>query len=116
MGVDKRVIAIYTDSQKVEAMTVTRLEDMQEIVGGNIERACILDNGDEVYVNDEGLFQEPLHFFTINGAGPFAGNAYVIGKVDSRGYNTHVASTEEEIGMGVEFLSARTVKELYDIG
>ena len=54
------------------------LDGLQEAVGGNIEVAVQFDDGDCVYVNEEGLFHSNDHWFFVEGAHqPFAGNGVV---------------------------------------
>lgn len=58
-----------------------RLKQMQTIVGGCIALAHRWEEtGDDLFVNDEGLFDEDPYFFFVRGAHqPFAGNAVVFG-------------------------------------
>jgi Domain of unknown function (DUF3846) len=101
----KKVIIIDTMNKEILGGEITSLEDAQRIVGGLIERGATLENGDEVYVNEEGLFNSALKPFYIQGAHqPFVGNAYVIGRVTSTGNNRSAKSTVEEIRSIVKFL------------
>lgn len=78
---------------------------MQEIVGGLIAFATELENGDVVMVNDEGLFDQELDFFTFKGAHqPFAGNGYVVG-CDEQGATIDPKTSIEEIRRDIGFLS-----------
>ena len=56
---------------------------MQKAVGGYIERATELKNGDSIFVNEEGLLENPRFFFEVEGGHqPFAGNGVVVGGED----------------------------------
>lgn len=101
----KKVIFINTKDGKIEETTVNGLADMQRLVGGRIERAFTFRNGDELYVNEEGLFESPTYFFEVAQAHqPFAGNAYVIGGANSRGDNTDVKQSLIDLGQLLLFL------------
>lgn len=94
----KRVVVIDTQNRKIYETEISTLEDMQKIVGGYIELGFTLENDDEVYVNEDGLNDESLKAFYIEGAHqPFAGNAFVIGKVTRSGNNGSAKSSVKEI-------------------
>ncbi len=81
---------------RLNATTVTTLEDMQKLVGGLICLAWILPNGDELYVNDEGLLRDEIEFFRITYMGSsqtFAGDGFISGPVDKDGNMTDVQLT-----------------------
>lgn len=104
MNLPKRVIMINAELQIITEGVVIGLSGMQKLVGGYIERAHIFENGDELYVNEEGLLQNTNHFFVVEGFHqPFAGNAYVIGPVTANGNNRGAVSTVEEIKALVTF-------------
>lgn len=102
----KRVVVIDPSKNEVYEAEVTSLKDMRAIVGGLIERAIILENGDELYVNEEGLFDSTLRPFFIDGGinQAFVGTAYIIGSVTPTGDNRAAASKVEEIRKKVRFL------------
>ena len=81
------------------------LADMQAAVGGLIELATTLPNGDDVFVNDEGLFLY-RDFFVIDGAHqPFAGPAIVLNHTpfgSSRPVRSTVADITNLITWGEE--------------
>lgn len=100
----KRVLFINSEKREITETTVSCLEDMQKLVGGYIERAHIFENGDEVYVNEEGLLLAMNFFFRIrDGHQPFAGNAYVIGQVTPSGNNRSAITTVEELRKQLQF-------------
>ena len=92
------------------------LEDIQGWVGGWIEAAITFPNSDVVYVNEEGLFNDPQHFFHFPMAGtqPFAGNGYVIGADFSSGENKPAETTLDWLKDSVVFLGIDDVKKMYE--
>lgn len=83
--------AYFIDSMKKQ-ITEIRIESKDELkslrlcVGGSIEAAVILENNDVIYVDEEGLFKNPQHFFISKGHHqPLAGNGVLIGTDVSNG-------------------------------
>lgn len=106
----RRVIFIDSENRDITETTVSSLKDCQNLVGGLIERGHILDNGDELYVNEEGLLGDPRRFFKLDGAHqPFAGNAYIIGEVTGSGNNKNAKTTLEEAAGLIKFFNGRHV-------
>lgn len=100
----KRVIHINSVTQTISETTVECLKDCQNLVGGYIERGLILANGDELYVDEEGLLKNCEFWFSIIGhPRPFAGNAYIIGSVTASGNNRPAISELAEIKKRVTF-------------
>lgn len=94
----KRVIVIDLVAFVFREETVYDLSDMQKIVGGRIERAACLANGDEIYVNEEGSFDRDSGVFFVKGAHqPFFGSAFVIGGPTRSGESTHAKSSFKDI-------------------
>jgi hypothetical protein len=97
----KKVITINPETREISEAIVSTLEEMQKLVGGLIERCAILDNGDELYANEEALFNSDLKpwgmIFESGLALQIVGPAYFIGEVNSRGNNSDVVSTVEDI-------------------
>ena len=60
------------------------LESLQQIVGGLIEPVSQgLDDEHHCYVNEEGLYDNPRHFFLFkNGHQPLAGNGVILASTD----------------------------------
>lgn len=89
-----KVIHISATEQTVTETFVESLEDCQKLVGGYIERVCVLENGDELYADEDGLQKDPEYFFSIATLGGFpvfvAGDGYVIGPTDENGDNSDV--------------------------
>jgi len=77
---------------------------MQKAVGGYIERATELKNGDSIFVNEEGLLENPRFFFEVEGGHqPFAGNGVVVGGEDEDGETTNAKSEVEELKRLITF-------------
>ena len=60
------------------------LDLLQHIVGGLIEPVCQgLDENHHCYVNEEGLLDDPQHFFMFkDGHQPLAGNGIILSSTD----------------------------------
>jgi hypothetical protein len=55
--------------------------DLHRLIGGYLEVAHAWPTGDVLYVDEEGLFKSPHHWFRVEGAHqPFAGNGVVVGR------------------------------------
>lgn len=107
-----KIRAVFIDSinKTVSEGFVASLGDLQKAVDGYIERGTTLDNGDEVYVDEEGLIKGLEEFFYIPGAHqPFAGSAVIVGQGDENGDFTDAKSTVEEIKKSVQFMSSGEV-------
>jgi hypothetical protein len=110
----KRVIHIDAKARTIKETLVATLEDMQKLVGGLICYATTLDNGDEVYCNDEGLFgadeEGLLDFVRFNHDDAiFAGSVYVIGHATRAGNSTDAKSSVKEITQLVQFRRGRVM-------
>lgn len=106
------VRALFIDSKKREVRTgyVDGLDGMQKAVCGYIERAYTLENGDDVFVNEEGLLGIPEDFFYIEGAHqPFAGNAVIVGASDEEGDCTDARTQTPELKAQVTFMNTMEV-------
>lgn len=100
MAKAKRVVVIDPIARTVWEATVESLKDMQVLVGGLIERCCILPNGDELYANEEIMLNGPRHFFTLEDTDmvfPIAGKAFLIGSVTPTGNNRSAISNVDNI-------------------
>lgn len=106
----KRVVIINSETQQVTEDEISGLEDMQKIVGGRIERAFIIDNGDEIYVNEEGLLRGSNFFCEmVNKDFILFGNAIIVGAVTPTGANRDALSTTEEIREQINFLGEKEI-------
>ena len=74
--------AILIDAKTREVREVSikgDLKSLQDAVGGYIELVQLGD-GDDLFVNEEGLLHGEVHFFAIEGyAQPLAGNGIIVG-------------------------------------
>lgn len=109
----KKLNAIKIDAatRTVTAISMyDTLDAMQAVVGGLI---CLGGEipaprgADTVYVDDEGLFKGPQHFFVIDGVTlqPLCGNALVIGTTRG-GNNRDVHTTVKAIQKNIRWMSA----------
>lgn len=97
---------INTTEEKIEEKEISGFEDIQKLIGGYFERAWTLRNGDEVFVNDNGLNEENPLFFTVMGSphAAYAGNGVVLGKVDEEGEHLPVTSKLWELKIQIKFV------------
>lgn len=104
----KSYLAIHIDSENREIKVVeidrkNSLTTLQSLVGGYITPGHYLENGDMVYVDDNGLLGGPENFFLIQGAHqPFAGNGVMVAGEEYE----DVISTVESLKSKVKFLNA----------
>lgn len=108
----REIRAIYIDAaeRRVSEVGVIGLEDMQTLVGGYIATGYTFENGDTLFVDDEGLLKEPSHFFLIPGAAqPFAGDGLIVGAADTEGETMDATSTVEEIQEQIRFLDRESL-------
>jgi len=103
----RKVVVVDPAARSIVNSVVSSLEDAQAIVGGLIERICTLPNGDEVYANEEALFNSELVPFLLvfEDVPPIkiVGPAYIIGSVTDSGNNRDVSSTVDKIRKCVVF-------------
>ncbi len=99
----RKAIFINARLRVAMEMQIDGLADMQALVGGRIERATTLPNGDDVYVNEEGLLGRPEFFFDIGAHQPFAGSAIVVRE------QGELRSTLNYINKQVKFMSITDV-------
>lgn len=108
-----RAIFINSETRTVtegEIDATATLRGMQKAVGGLIERGASFANGDELYVNEEGLLNAPQFFFDIGAHQPFAGNAIIVNANRRSGATTAAKSSVEEIRQRVVFLTLEEVR------
>lgn len=84
-----------TEVQIHHALEGDTLGDLQKAVGGYIELAHRFDNGDDLFVNEEGLYKYSI-FFDIGAHSPFAGSGIIVGH-NSAGNTTPAKSSIEDI-------------------
>jgi Domain of unknown function (DUF3846) len=72
---------IDVTAREIRVVDYDGLKDMQRLVGGYICLAATFDNGDVVFVDDEGFFKQQSGFFRIRGVDqPLAGNGVLVGE------------------------------------
>jgi hypothetical protein len=111
-----RTILISSTNKTVteEHTTALTLEYLQSKVGGLIQIATELPNGDTLYVDEEGLLKQKDDFFELEGAHqPFAGDGVLVGSTDDEGRDTEVKSTLEEIKALVSFTDVYELSRRY---
>jgi hypothetical protein len=85
----RTIIINAADRIIIEKETDGKLDSLQEIVGGSIEAVYAgLEDADtrehHCYVNEEGLLNQPRHFFMFEGGHqPLAGNGVILGTTAS---------------------------------
>lgn len=80
-----RAIVINAKDRTVNETEIDgSLESLQQIVGGMIEPVTPgLDGNHHCYVNEEGLLEQPQHFFMFkDGHQPLAGNGVILALSD----------------------------------
>lgn len=106
-----RMILIDVYSQEVkEVQAEANLGSFYKLIGCDvITVAAGLGNGDDVYVDDEGLLKPVGGWFYIEGASqPFAGNGLIVGR-NEEGDSVSCLSDLEDIKKRVTFPSASEV-------
>lgn len=97
---------IDAETRTVTELTVSNLEDMQRAVGGYIAHGVGFENGDTLFVDDEGLLKYNENFFLVSGANqPFAGNGLLVGAADEEGETLHVQTPIESVRALVSFVN-----------
>lgn len=105
----KQVKAIVIDpfNQQVYEKEIGQdnLPDMQSIVGGYIEAAGRFDNGDVLFVNEEGLFKKNQKFFKASNVSPssLAGVGFVLGH-DEEGAARDAGMSALDVALKVEWV------------
>lgn len=107
-----KAIVINAQTRTISEVTIENtLEAKQAIVGGLIERATTLPNGDDVYVNEEGLFLFDRFFYLTGEYSPFAGNAVVVGH-DGQGNAVDAKSKREDFDDQIIFMGKDDVMKM----
>jgi hypothetical protein len=103
--------AIFIDAKNRKVELVERDFENYKLISEQIgcdtfTYATSFNNGDVLYVDDEGLFDRELNsFFTYEGAHqPFAGNGLILG-TGFEGDSTDAVTTLMEVASKVEFMT-----------
>jgi len=110
---DKKSRAILIDAKNriIKPIVISNLKDMQNAVGGYIERAHTHKNND-FYVDEEGLLKRYEYGFSIIGAHQpfFVGNGLVIGIDYNTCDNTNTTLTIDEVKRMITFIPFKVKK------
>jgi hypothetical protein len=96
-----KCIFIDSTAQTVTLSSYRDHAELRQLVGGYIESAKRWDNGDVLYVDEEGLLKPAATFFMIEGhMQPIAGNGAVVGRemTNERGDYTGTAAPASSPG------------------
>lgn len=96
---------IDSAAREIRQVEWTNNDDLRRFVGGFIETAAVLRNGDTIYVDEEGLLKSNDHFFAVwslRQDQAFAGNGVIVGREEEGegpefapdGYITHNPLTD----------------------
>lgn len=97
------------DRTIVETTYDYNIKTIQSAVGGLFDVARFdPETGDTVYVDDEGLYNQPHYFFAINGyPQPLAGKGFVLGCNMETGESRSTIITLERLKQNVMFFEVR---------
>src|SRR6516165_9985592 len=109
-----RAIVINSEAQSVTETDIDgKLHSLQGIVGGLIDPVYPgLEGTDHhCYVNDEGLLNNPQHFFMFkDGHQPLAGNGVILGTTDD-GHEADCTLPLDWVTERVTFMDLQAVRE-----
>lgn len=102
-----KALWIESAAGEVREVEYQGLDDLKRMIGGWIEVAKVWDNGDVLYVDEEGLLKATAHFFRLDGIEqPLGGNGVVVGRETGDTTNTDPPTmTVEQLRGQVRFLS-----------
>jgi hypothetical protein len=116
---ERRFKCLHIDAAKqtIVATDYADFRDLQVMIGGLISVACRMDNGDVLFVDDEGLLKRCDHFFRFDlyGPQPLAGNGVLVGpdvwdEEAGDEIGSDVSSSVDELAGHVTFLAADHVR------
>ena len=113
-----RGILIDAWSNDVREVTLvdeaSTLEQMYELIGCETVEVVHLPNGNDLWVDEEGLLYLSPHsrFFTYNGAMPIHGRGLILGLDRNSGECKSTKLKLEDVTDGVDFYSIDEVREL----
>lgn len=107
--------AFVIDAEKREVREAVYNGDFHEIykLGGfNLFTAVEIEDGDAIFVDDDGLLHDPQHFFVYRGFDqPLAGNGVVLG-TDHDGESTDAKVTLDALKERVVFVTLDEAKDI----
>ena len=73
---------IDAENNTIKEVKFSGTSDIHRLIGGYLELAYCWENGDTLYVDEEGLLKNPKFFFSITERDDqmFAGNGLIVGK------------------------------------
>lgn len=108
-----RAIKIDSENRVVSEIELDKsdsLKSMQEIVGGYICQAMEFDKRDTLFVNDDGLLDNPQHFFWFEGLHqPLAGNGVITG-CNANGNTVAVKMKIEQVLSTIRWLTLAEIQ------
>ena len=109
----KKAILIDVQAQTITETQIGHYSDIYAKIGSGCHTfACPVefDNGDSLYIDDEGLYHDPKGCFVMKGwAVPVVGNAIILGS-DEEGESVDCQSTIEAIQSQVKFFNEGVAK------
>jgi hypothetical protein len=109
----KKAILINVEAQTITETTIGHYSDIYKAIGNGcntFECPAELENGDTVYADECGLYNDPKGCFIVNGWGyPLVGNCIILG-TDDEGDSTDCKSTVEELKAEVKFYGEAVAK------
>lgn len=100
----RKAVFFNASTGKFSDVTYEGLDDIYEMIGCSlVEVALRLGTGDCVFVDEEGWIKEPAHVFHMQGSGPFAGHAVIVGPADEEGNTLDVTRSAKEFEEELEF-------------
>lgn len=109
----KKAILINVEAQTITETTIGHYSDIYTAIGNGcntFECPVQLENGDTVYVDENGLYHDPKGCFIMTNWGyPVLGNAIILGS-DDEGESVDCKSTVEELKAKVKFYGEAVAK------
>lgn len=106
-----KVIYINPAAKSVEIRHIKDASEIRTLIGGFLAAATRYDNGDVLYVDDEGLLKGPRHYFWMPGIydAMLAGPGVLVGReieTDDSWYNADVATDIGYVLRNCQFIEA----------
>jgi hypothetical protein len=103
-----KALLIDATAQNIREVEYQSLTDMQRLIGGFIEVAYTWDDGDTLYVDEEGMLKGADRGFliTVRPDQPLMGNGLLVGEETGEGLETNPPTmTVEELRQRVAFFT-----------
>jgi hypothetical protein len=109
----KKAILINVEAQTITETTIGHYSDIYKAIGNGcntFECSAELENGDTVFVDENGLNHDPKGCFIMTNWGyPLVGNAIILGS-NEEGESVDCQSTVEELKAQVKFYGEAVAK------